>query len=64
MLRSEYDPMGHAIAEFHSTGKAEKLLVESDLCETDEISVPYLFRNFRFMDRNRVIQEASLKVMI
>lgn len=46
MLRSEYDPMGHAIADFHSTGKADRLLVESDLCETDEIPVPYLFRDF------------------
>ena len=49
MLKSEYDPMGHAIADYFSTGKAEKLLVESDINETDEIPVAHLFRDFKGM---------------
>lgn len=44
LLSPNKDPMGHAIAEFHQTGKARKLRVFSSLFEEDEIPVSQLFR--------------------
>ena len=44
MLNPDRDPMGHAIADFQTTGEAGKLIVRSDICEPDEIPVYYLFR--------------------
>ena len=41
---ADKDPMGHAIADFHATGKAAKLRVFSPLLEEDEIPVSTLFR--------------------
>ncbi len=40
------DPMGRAIADFHSTGKAAKLRVLSSMFYEDEIPVATLFRKF------------------
>lgn len=40
------DPMGHAIADFHATGKAARLRVFSPMFEEDEIPVKTLFRSF------------------
>lgn len=43
------DPMGAAIAEFHKTGKADKLRVFSPDFDEDEIPVELLFRSFEEM---------------
>lgn len=43
------DPMGHAIKDFYSTGKANKLRVFSSLFYEDEIPVATLFRKFEDM---------------
>lgn len=43
---STKDPMGHAIKEYHSTGKAAKLRVFSSQFYEDEIPVATLFRTF------------------
>lgn len=43
------DPMGRAIADFHSTGKAAKLRVLSSMFYEDEIPVATLFRKFSDM---------------
>jgi SAM-dependent methyltransferase len=48
-MNQKNDPMGHAIADYYSTGKADKLIVISDISETDEIPVSYLFRDFKAM---------------
>lgn len=40
------DPMGTAIAEYHKTGKADKLRVFSPDFDEDEIPVDLLFRSF------------------
>lgn len=59
MLEIEYDPMGQAIADYYSTGTGGSLLVNSDICETDEIPVPYLFRTFNEMP---VIEQKALNL--
>lgn len=43
------DPMGRAIADYHSTGKAAKLRVLSSMFYEDEIPVPTLFRTIDSM---------------
>lgn len=42
----EKDPMGRAIFDYHTTGKAAKLRVFSSMFYEDEIPVDTLFRNF------------------
>ena len=39
------DPMGHAIADYHATGKAARLRVFSPMFDEDEIPVTTLFRS-------------------
>lgn len=53
------DPMGAAIAEFHKTGKAEKLRVFSPDFEEDEIPVDTLFRT---IDEMPVLEQMALKL--
>lgn len=48
-IAKEKDPMGHAIADYHKTGKAGKLRVLSSMFYEDEIPVPTLFRSFSQM---------------
>jgi 2-polyprenyl-3-methyl-5-hydroxy-6-metoxy-1,4-benzoquinol methylase len=43
------DPLGQAVFEYYTTKKAKKLKVYSNIVETDEIPVPYLFRTFNQM---------------
>lgn len=43
------DPMGRAIFDYYSTGKAAKLRVQSSMFYEDEIPVPTLFRTFEQM---------------
>ncbi len=45
----EKDPMGHAIAEYHKTGKAARLRVFSPMFDEDEIPVKTLFRSLNEM---------------
>ena len=40
------DPLGQAILDFSTNGKAENIIVASDLCDDDVIPVDYLFRSF------------------
>ena len=47
--KTDNDPMGHAIADYWSTGKADRLRVLSPLFDEDEIPVPLLFRSFEDM---------------
>ncbi len=49
VLKTNADPMGAAIYDFHKTGKAGKLRVFSSLFEEDEIPVEDLFREFEDM---------------
>ena len=53
---TDKDPMGHAIADFHATGKAARLRVFSPMFDEDEIPVTTLFR--RFADMPSIEQEA------
>ena len=48
-IEPKRDPMGRAIADYHSTGKAAKLRVLSSMFYEDEIPVATLFRNFEQM---------------
>ena len=43
--------MGHAIYDFHKTGKAKKLIVHSSMFDDDEIPVTTLFRKFKDMPK-------------
>ena len=52
------DPMGHAIADFHATGKAARLRVFSPMFDEDEIPVTTLFRSF---DEMPSIEQEALK---
>ena len=48
-ISCKHDPMGRAISEYFTTGKAAKLRVFSPTFDEDEIPVPMLFRNFEEM---------------
>ncbi len=45
-MNTDHDPMGHAIADYHKSGKAARLRVFSPMFEEDEIPVVTLFRPF------------------
>jgi SAM-dependent methyltransferase len=45
----ENDAIGRAILEFAELGKAEDIIVESDICDDDTIPVAYLFRDYESM---------------
>ncbi len=53
------DPMGAAIYEYHSTGKADRLRVLSSMFEEDEIPVETLFRSF---DEMPPIEQQALRL--
>lgn len=53
------DPMGHAIAEFHSNGRAARLRVFSPMFDEDEIPVATLFRSF---DDMPAIEQEALRL--
>ena len=55
---ADKDPMGHAIADFHATGKAARLRVFSPMFDEDEIPVTTLFRS---IDDMPVIEQEPLK---
>ncbi len=55
---ADKDPMGHAIADFHATGKAARLRVFSPMFDEDEIPVTTLFRS---IDDMPVIEQEALK---
>ena len=57
-MLADKDPMGHAIADFHATGKAARLRVFSPMFDEDEIPVTTLFRSF---DEMPVIEQEALK---
>lgn len=49
VLTPDKDPMGKAIADYHSSGKAGKLRVFSSMFEEDQIPVKQLFRTYKEM---------------
>lgn len=49
LIEPKSDPMGRAIADYHTTGKAAKLRVLSSMFYEDEIPVPTLFRTLEDM---------------
>ena len=53
------DPMGHAIADYHATGKAARLRVFSPMFDEDEIPVKTLFRS---LDEMPAIEREALEV--
>ena len=58
-MRSDQDPMGQAIADYHATGKASRLRVFSPMFGEDEIPVSTLFRT---RDEMPGIEQEALKV--
>lgn len=58
-MRSDQDPMGQAIADYHATGKASRLRVFSPMFDEDEIPVATLFRT---IDEMPAIEQEALKV--
>ena len=58
-MRSDQDPMGQAIADYHAIGKASRLRVFSPMFDEDEIPVATLFRRF---DEMPAIEQEALKV--
>ena len=48
-VNSKTDPMGRAIADYHQTGKADRLRVFSPMFEEDEIPLQTLFRKYEDM---------------
>lgn len=59
ILTPEKDPMGAAILEYQTTGKAGKLSVLSSMFEEDEMPVKHLFRNFEDMPK---LEQTALKL--
>ena len=57
-MTEDKDPMGHAIADFHATGKAARLRVFSPMFDEDEIPVTTLFRSIEDMP---VVEQEALK---
>ena len=55
---ADNDPMGHAIADYHATGKAARLRVFSPMFDEDEIPVKTLFRP---LDEMPAIEQDALK---
>ena len=58
-MRSDQDPMGQAIADYHATGKASRLRVFSPMFDEDEIPVATLFRT---RDEMPDIEQEALNV--
>ena len=58
-MRSDQDPMGQAIADYHATGKASRLRVFSPMFDEDEIPVATLFRT---RDEMPAIEQEALNV--
>lgn len=52
------DVIGTAILDFSTTGKADEIVVHSDLCDDDILEVAYLFRSY---DEMPVIEKIALK---
>ena len=65
LLEPRKDPMGRAIADYHSTGKAAKLRVLSSMFYEDEIPVATLFRTMEEMPllEQTMIQMARGRVL-
>jgi SAM-dependent methyltransferase len=59
ILTKDKDPMGAAIAEYHRTGRAGKLIVHSPQFDDDEIPVKTLFRKFAQMP---ALEKETLKM--
>ena len=51
ILSKDKDPMGAAILDYQTSGKAGKLRVLSSMFEEDEMPVKHLFRNFEEMPK-------------
>ena len=45
-MKTDHDPMGHAIGDYHRSGKAARLRVFSPMFDEDEIPVATLFRPY------------------
>ena len=59
ILTPEKDPMGAAILDYQTTGKAGKLSVLSSMFEEDEMPVKHLFRSFKDMPK---LEQTALKL--
>lgn len=59
VLQASSDPMGAAIFEYYTTGKADTLIVHSSMFEDDEIPVPDLFREY---DQMPQLEQVALDV--
>ena len=59
LIPPESDPMGRAIADYHSTGKAKRLIVTSTMFDDDEMPVEVLFRGF---DKMPAIEQEALRL--
>ena len=59
MMTIDHDPMGRAIADYYSSGRASKLRVFSPMFDEDEIPVATLFRT---LDEMPAIEQEALKV--
>ena len=64
-MNRKMDPMGKAIAEYHRTGKADRLRVFSPLFEEDEIPLVTLFRSYETMPKieRKALDMAKGKVL-
>lgn len=58
-MTKENDPMGRAIAEYQTTGRAERLRVFSPMFDEDEIPVATLFRD---VDQMPAIEREALRL--
>lgn len=58
-LHRDKDPMGAAIYDYHTTGRAGKLRVLSSQFDDDEIPVSSLFRNF---DDMPILEQTALQM--
>ena len=59
ILSADKDPMGAAILDYQTKGKAGKLRVFSSMFEEDEMPVKHLFRSFKEMPK---LEQAALEL--
>lgn len=58
-MNANHDPMGHAIADYHNSGRAERLRVFSSMFDEDEIPVATLFRS---IDDMPPLEQEALRI--
>ena len=58
-MNKDNDPMGHAVKDYFENGTSARLFVRSDICDTDEIPVSWLYRTYSEMP---VVEQQAIEL--